>query len=202
MSRVVSSIMLICVSIGAQGCAQLYDTIDSRIIECRSKGVARKAWKSHADYWQNEIHEKDFSKGFQAGYFAVMQGKGTRPPTLPPRMYWSAWNMKEDCHQRTLAWFNGYHAGASVAVGDGVENLCRIVTADEIYRKDKNWANGQRTDSVSGDFLGNSGPHFVPPPLPADEKFSELPTTIDSQGNSTAPRTKYNPSPEQLLLNK
>lgn len=135
MVRKLVIMLLLGTGICSQGCVQLYDCVDSQIIECRGKSVAKKAWKRHDDYWASEPHAKDFEKGFRAGYYAVMQGKGTRPPTLPPRKYWSSCNMKEDCRERMVAWFNGYASGANVAMGDGVDNLCRIVTAEELYRK-------------------------------------------------------------------
>lgn len=137
MLRMVLIVVLATAGMSSVGCVQIYDMIDYRIIECRSKGVAKKAWHNHADYWAEEVQIDDFEDGFRAGYLAVMEGKGTRPPTLPPRKYWSARNMKADCQERTRAWFNGYHSGAAVALGDGVESLCRITTSEQLLRRPK-----------------------------------------------------------------
>lgn len=171
MSRILPIIVLTVASFASQGCVQIYDCIDNRIIECRSKGIAKKAWKKHEGYWTHEPHYKDFSGGFKEGYFAVMQGKGTRPPTLPPRKYWSAGNMKEDCHERTMAWFNGYHAGAAVAQGDGVENLCRIMTSEELYQRKKDQPPVDWNSSII-----ETTPETLPPVEVAPEM---VPPTID-----------------------
>ncbi len=60
MLRDVAIVLLATASISSLGCVQFYDSIDEQIIECRQKKVAKKAWNRNSDYWENEIHKKDF----------------------------------------------------------------------------------------------------------------------------------------------
>ncbi|MDB4732840.1 hypothetical protein OAF42_00205 [Planctomicrobium sp.] len=148
------------------------------------------------------LGKRNPQEGFRSGYYAVMQGKGTRPPTLPPRKYWSACNMKEDCKARTLSWFNGYASGANVAMGDGVENHCRITTAEQLYRKPPTEISSELNHpSISPEELEPVEPEPVPalvppvspqetiPPPPLIEKISHEQTLPP---NSSANTKKLN----------
>lgn len=203
MLRVVAIVLFATTSMSLLGCVQIYDSIDEQIIECRQKGVAKKAWKKNSDYWDNEIHKKDFGNGFRTGYYAVMQGKGTRPPTLPPRKYWSACNMKEDCKERTLSWFNGYASGANAALGDGVENHCRITTAEQLYRKapaeiSSEWSEPSSSPMELEPIEPEPLPELVPPvspeqknpPSPLIEKISHTETLPPNSSANTTSQTQ------------
>lgn len=162
MRQVIHIIVLSTVSVSLLGCTQLRDCVDERLTDCRVGRYAHKAWERHEKYWRAEPFPKDFGKGFEAGYQAVMEGRGERPPSLPPRKYWNSMNIGERGKSRSLAWFNGYHAGANCALGDGVEDVMRITVAEQIYARQSSNVPVDWNDAV----IESHGSENVMPPAP------------------------------------
>lgn len=82
--------------------------------------MAEQAWTQFASVHALPPQSLHFGAGFKDGYSEYLYLGGTgAPPPVPPRHYWNdAWQTPEG-HQAMEHWYEGYRAGAAVAMSQG-----------------------------------------------------------------------------------
>ena len=113
----------------SSGCAHLYDPIDESISRICCQVEAAQTWHYLRHDYSQVAYPHHFGAGFRAGYVNVCRGRGTCPPTLPPKSYWKFWYRNPAGREKAVEWFNGFAAGAAAAVHDGHDVSGEIVTA-------------------------------------------------------------------------
>lgn len=98
----------------------------------RNNVWAKRAYNARRDMMDPGPYEREFRRGFIAGYSNVAQGGQGCTPSLPPRYYWSWRYQSAEGQVKVQAWFAGYPLGARAAEEDGVGNYYEIQIADWI----------------------------------------------------------------------
>lgn len=124
--RTPSTILVLLLSVAANGCYTTRDALDDLSIRLWNHTLARRAW--HRSGWErvNPPDAQHFEDGFIAGYADVASGKSGCLPALPPRRYWDPSSLDSAGRQTSLAWYNGYAEGALSAQEDGVRGWARL----------------------------------------------------------------------------
>jgi hypothetical protein len=133
--------LLAAVLLPVSGCQSLYTGLgigtywNEKKLRDRNWWAAKHAWDSRFDCYANQLHIRDFAKGFKAGYMDVADGGTGCVPTFPPREYWG-WKYQSCVGQaRVAAWFAGYPHGARAAEEDGIGNYYQIQTSANIQHQ-------------------------------------------------------------------
>ncbi len=100
------------------------------IMDVRDRVLAKGAWHGCGSQY-NGPHRGAFKDGFIDGYANVCGGGTGQPPVVPPKKYQSACYSSHAGDSKTIAWFNGFSAGAVAASADGREGLREIVLSTD-----------------------------------------------------------------------
>lgn len=118
------------------GCYTFHDCISNSAMSARNCWDAHTAWLAYrGEFVDCSPYPVHFGCGFKQGYEDVANGSDGCPPTLPPRKYWGVCYQTATGRCQTVEWFNGYVAGAAVALKEGVQNRSRLVTSDEVFHR-------------------------------------------------------------------
>ncbi len=101
--------------LSSAGCAGLQDTEYSVATWAR----AEKAWLQRTSFSQRWEISDHYEKGWKDGYKAAARGEACRVPHSPPPCYWSYRYQCCEGREAISQWYQGWHAGATAAAGDG-----------------------------------------------------------------------------------
>jgi hypothetical protein len=175
------TILVLLLSLAANGCYTARDTLDDLSISCRNHALARRAW--HQSGWErvNLPHVEHFQDGFIAGYADVASGKSGCLPALPPRRYWDPSSLDAAGRQTSLAWYDGYAQGAECAQEDGVRGWSRLDGVEQA-------AHQRWNDLVAGgDLPGEVRAGTVQPLPPVEDAFQHAPFSAQAQPPVSVP---------------
>ena len=100
------------------------------LMDMRDRVLAKGAWHGCGSQYDGP-HRGAFKDGFLDGYANVCGGGVGQPPVVPPKKYQSACYSSAEGDSKTIAWFNGFSAGAVAASADGREGLREIVLSTD-----------------------------------------------------------------------
>ncbi|WP_166830887.1 hypothetical protein [Thalassoroseus pseudoceratinae] len=100
------------------------------LMDMRDRVLAKGAWHGCGSQYDGP-HRGAFKDGFLDGYSDVCGGGTGQPPVVPPKKYQSACYSSQEGDSKTIAWFNGFSAGAVAASADGREGLREVVLSTD-----------------------------------------------------------------------
>ncbi len=108
------------------------DEVKGKIYYCM---LANSAWNSYQGEHPDCAGSADFAKGFKRGYADYLENGGdaccSRP--LPPLRYWKVKAETPEGRAATVAWLDGFRAGATAAKASGYRELVIVPTGGKKY---------------------------------------------------------------------
>ena len=169
---------LLCLS--ASGCRMTAQITENLVFETclftdEMKGkvyfcmLAKKAWKTYQGEHPDCAGSADFAKGFKHGYADYLEHGGdcclSRP--TPPFRYWKVHHETPEGRAATVAWLDGFRAGATAAKASGYRELIVVPIG-----KSNHPSQGTPAMSANAPSIGNETPV---PATPAAPPMEELP---------------------------
>ncbi len=108
------------------------DEVRGKIYYCR---LAHSAWNAYQGEHPDCAGSADFAKGFKRGYADYLENGGdaccSRP--LPPLRFWKVKAETPEGRAATVAWLDGFRAGATAAKAGGYRELVIVPTGGKKY---------------------------------------------------------------------
>ena len=103
---------------------------DDRRAKSRYDRMAEQAWVPFSGEHAECMLSEHFQGGFRDGYseYLYAGGNGT-PPGVPPRRYWNDDWQTPDGHRAIEQWYDGYRAGANMAILQGRRHVAVVPSA-------------------------------------------------------------------------
>ena len=144
------------------GCASTQDFCYKQSHKCSAH------WRSIVT-GNSSVLNCDYSDGWREGYFDYSTGRRCKPPTLPPKKYWSTCYQGCEGQKKISEWYSGYQKGMIEA-----EKVCGNCW-HEIRPRSDCLPPGMGTSSFAETFTS------VPPSAPAPSMVPSTPLVPQSE---------------------
>jgi hypothetical protein len=96
------------------------DEITGKVYYCL---LAQSAWKTYQGEHPDCAGSKDFARGFKRGYADYLEYGDCSTHPVPPQRYWKIHHETPQGRAATVAWLDGFRAGAAAAKASGYREL-------------------------------------------------------------------------------
>jgi hypothetical protein len=128
----IAGVLLLCLN--ATGCRMAVETAHNLYYETclyvdvvKGKAyycmLANSAWKTYQGEHPDCAGSADYAKGFKRGYADYLEYGDCSCRAMPPRRYWNIRYETPEGRASTVAWLDGFRAGAAAARASGYREL-------------------------------------------------------------------------------
>src|SRR5579883_3374108 len=149
------------------------DEVKGKVYYCL---LANSAWKTYQGEHPDCAGSADFAKGFKRGYADYLEYGDCSCRPLPPQRYWKIRHETPEGRAATVAWLDGFRAGAAAAKASGYRELI-VVPVGKSNLPPGGLPPGAPSAAAVGD--GTAAPAMPMPPsteqLPTPRSLSDEP---------------------------
>jgi hypothetical protein len=129
--------------------------------------LANSAWKTYQGEHPDCAGSADFAKGFKRGYADYLEYGDCSCRPVPPQRYWKIHYESPEGRAATVAWLDGFRAGAAAAKASGYRELIVVPVGKSSLPPGDASSSLPHTPSV--------GDGAAAPEIPATSHTEELP---------------------------